>query len=45
MMPFTNSIANGILLGFLTYVVIAVGCGKWKDLGLMLRMLLPYSLC
>ena len=35
MMPFTNSIANGILLGFLTYVVIAVGCGKWKDLGLM----------
>ena len=35
MMPFTNSIANGILLGFLTYVTIALGCGKWKDLGLM----------
>lgn len=34
-MPFTNSIANGILLGFLTYVTIALGCGKWKDLGLM----------
>lgn len=35
MMPFTNSIANGILLGFLTYVTIALGCGKWKDLGLI----------
>ena len=35
MMPFTSSIANGILLGFLAYVAIALGCGKWKDLGLM----------
>lgn len=35
MMPFTNSIANGILLGFLTYVCISMGCGKCMRLGWM----------
>ncbi|WP_294531529.1 NCS2 family permease [uncultured Bacteroides sp.] len=44
MMPFTNSIANGILLGFLTYVTIAIGCGKWKDLGIMSYIIALLSL-
>ncbi|MDD6920351.1 MAG: NCS2 family permease [Eubacteriales bacterium] len=31
MMPFTYSIANGIMFGILAYVVIKVLCGKFRD--------------
>lgn len=33
-MPFTYSIANGIALGFISYAVIKVVCGRYKDLNI-----------
>ncbi|GAA4406904.1 NCS2 family permease [Tsukamurella soli] len=30
-MPFTYSIANGIGIGFITWVVLAVGRGRWRE--------------
>lgn len=33
-MPFTYSIANGIALGFISYAVIKLLCGRYKDLNL-----------
>jgi AGZA family xanthine/uracil permease-like MFS transporter len=33
-MPLTYSIANGIGLGIIVYVVLKVGAGKWRDVGL-----------
>ncbi|HOO91950.1 MAG TPA: NCS2 family permease, partial [Opitutales bacterium] len=32
MIPFTYSIAEGIAFGMISYVVIKVGSGRWKDL-------------
>lgn len=32
MMPFTYSIANGIMFGILTWVVLKLVCGKFKDI-------------
>jgi AGZA family xanthine/uracil permease-like MFS transporter len=32
MMPFTYSIANGIGIGFVAYVVLQVGTGKWRKI-------------
>lgn len=34
MMPFTSSISDGILIGLIAYVLIEVGCGKWREVGL-----------
>jgi AGZA family xanthine/uracil permease-like MFS transporter len=31
MMPFTYSITNGVGAGFVTYTVIAVLRGRWRD--------------
>ncbi|QSX34579.1 NCS2 family permease [Shewanella avicenniae] len=33
-MPFTYSIANGIALGFISYAVIKLMCGRFKDLNI-----------
>ncbi|MCH1917865.1 NCS2 family permease [Shewanella sp. A3A] len=33
-MPFTYSIANGIALGFISYAIIKVLCGRYKDLNI-----------
>lgn len=33
-MPFTYSIANGLAFGFISYVVLKVGTGRWKTLHL-----------
>ena len=33
-MPFTYSIANGIALGFISYAIIKLACGRYKDLNL-----------
>lgn len=30
-MPFTYSIANGVAMGLITYCIIKVFCGKWKE--------------
>ncbi|MGI2259080.1 NCS2 family permease [Shewanella sp. GXUN23E] len=32
MMPFTFSITEGIAAGFISYCVIKVGCGRWRDI-------------
>lgn len=32
LMPLTYSISNGLIFGFLSYIVIAVLCGKWSKL-------------
>jgi len=39
MIPFTFSIANGIGLGFISYVIIKFATGKWKELNLPLLIL------
>ena len=31
-MPFTYSIANGLAFGFISYVVLKIGTGKWRSL-------------
>jgi len=40
MMPLTFSVADGIALGFITYVVLKVGTGKHKEISVSL-----YALC
>lgn len=39
MMPLTFSVADGIALGFITYVALKAGTGKWKDISLSLWVL------
>lgn len=34
MMPFSASISDGILIGMIAYVLIEVGCGKWREVSL-----------
>lgn len=34
MMPFTASISDGILIGLIAYVIIEIGCGKWREVSL-----------
>lgn len=33
MMPFSFSITEGIALGFISYVVMKIGTGRWKEIG------------
>ncbi|WP_287814689.1 NCS2 family permease [Pseudomonas sp.] len=39
MMPLTFSVADGIALGFITYVALKAGTGKWKEISLSLWVL------
>lgn len=34
MMPFTSSISDGILFGLIAYVLIEVGCGRWRQVSI-----------
>lgn len=34
MMPFTSSISDGILIGLITYVIVEIGSGNWRDVSL-----------
>ncbi len=39
MMPFTYSIANGIAAGIISYTILKVGTGKWKQVHWMMYIL------
>jgi AGZA family xanthine/uracil permease-like MFS transporter len=39
MMPLTFSVADGIALGFITYVVLKAGTGKYKEISASLWVL------
>lgn len=34
MMPFTSSISDGILFGLIAYVLIEIGCGRWRQVSI-----------
>lgn len=49
MMPFTASISDGILIGLISYVIIEIGCGKWREVSfssliMAIIFLLKYAL-
>jgi len=39
MMPFTYSIANGIAAGIISYTILKVATGKWKQVHWMMYVL------
>ncbi len=43
-MPFTYSISNGITLGFLSYVLIKVLSGRWREVSLVMYILAVFFL-
>jgi AGZA family xanthine/uracil permease-like MFS transporter len=42
MMVLTYSIADGICLGILTYVIVKMCCGRFKDLSVMMYILAAF---
>lgn len=42
---FTNSISNGVGAGIIAYVIVKVGAGKYKDIGVGLYILAAIMLC
>ncbi|MBI3091481.1 MAG: NCS2 family permease [Candidatus Tectomicrobia bacterium] len=43
LMPFTYSISHGLLFGFLSYVLLKLALGKWRDLNLVLYLIAALS--
>ena len=39
---FTNSISNGVGAGIISYVIVKVGAGKYKEVGIGLYILICY---
>ena len=39
MMPLSYSIAHGIMLGVITYVILNCVTGKWKEVSLTMKIL------